>query len=90
MPGAGRRVGTGGRRSTPRRNSPSTSGQRRRHSQSARYDVWKGSDKTITNFSIVTAAAAPSTSRYHDRMPLVLEEGQFEDWMRGHPSSRPA
>lgn len=38
------------------------------------YDVQKGSDKTITNFSIVTAAAAPSTSRYHDRIPLVLEQ----------------
>jgi putative SOS response-associated peptidase YedK len=38
---------------------------------------------TITSFSIVTTAAAPSCEAYHDRMPLVLEEGQFEDWMRG-------
>jgi putative SOS response-associated peptidase YedK len=37
----------------------------------------------ITSFSIVTTPAAPSTVAYHDRMPLVLEEGQFEDWMRG-------
>ena len=27
--------------------------------------------------------AAPSTRQYHDRMPLVLEESQFDDWMRG-------
>ncbi len=50
------------------------------------YDVWKGKDKpTITSFSIVTTAAAPSVATYHDRMPLVLEEGQFDDWMRGSP-----
>src|SRR5882762_7894727 len=39
----------------------------------------------ITSFSIVTTDAAPSTQQYHDRMPLVLEESQFEDWMRGPP-----
>ena len=39
----------------------------------------------ITSFAIVTAAAAPSTAQYHDRMPLLLEESQFEDWMRGPP-----
>jgi len=37
----------------------------------------------VTSFSIVTTTAAPATARYHDRMPLVLEEGQFDDWMRG-------
>jgi putative SOS response-associated peptidase YedK len=46
------------------------------------YDIWKGGGKGISSFSIVTTAAAPSTAEYHDRMPLVLEEGQFEDWMR--------
>jgi putative SOS response-associated peptidase YedK len=39
----------------------------------------------ITSFSIVTTDAAPSTQQYHDRMLLVLEESQFEDWMRGPP-----
>ena len=29
--------------------------------------------------------AAPAAADYHDRMPLVLEESQFEDWMRGPP-----
>jgi hypothetical protein len=24
-----------------------------------------------------------NTRQYHDRMPLVLEESQFDDWMRG-------
>lgn len=50
------------------------------------YDVWKGDgDKAVTSFAIVTTAAAPATAAYHDRMPLVLGESQFEDWMRGPP-----
>src|SRR5262249_37153490 len=50
------------------------------------YDVWKGQSKpTITSFSIVTTAAAPSTAPYQDRMPLVLDEDQFDDSMRGPP-----
>ena len=48
------------------------------------YDVWKGDGgRAITSFAIVTTPAAPSVMQYHDRMPLVLEESQFDDWMRG-------
>lgn len=47
------------------------------------YDVWREDGRSaITSFSIVTTEAAPSTAPYHDRMPVVLEEAQFEDWMR--------
>ena len=49
--------------------------------------MWKGGGKTITSFSIVTTAAAPSCEAYHDRMPFVLDENQFEDWMRGPPDA---
>jgi putative SOS response-associated peptidase YedK len=50
------------------------------------YDVWKGDGgMAITSFAIVTTDAAPSTRPYHDRMPLALEESQFDDWMRGPP-----
>ena len=50
------------------------------------YDVWNADGKsTITSYAIVTTAAAPDTLEYHDRMPLVLEESQFDDWMRGPP-----
>jgi putative SOS response-associated peptidase YedK len=42
----------------------------------------------ITSFSIVTTNAAPSTQQYRDRMPLVLQESQFNDWMRGPPELR--
>jgi putative SOS response-associated peptidase YedK len=51
------------------------------------YDVWKGGGKVITSFSILTTAAAPSCEAYHDRMPLVLDENQFEDWMRSSPDA---
>jgi putative SOS response-associated peptidase YedK len=33
----------------------------------------------------VTANAAPSTTKYRDRMPLILEEGQFDEWKRRPP-----
>jgi putative SOS response-associated peptidase YedK len=50
------------------------------------YDIWRGDGgQAITSFAIVTTGAAPSTQPYHDRMPVVLEESQFDDWMRGAP-----
>jgi putative SOS response-associated peptidase YedK len=50
------------------------------------YDVWNADGKSaITSFAIVTTSAAPSTVTYHDRMPVVLEENQFDDWMRSPP-----
>lgn len=50
------------------------------------YDVWNADGKSaITSYAIVTTAAAPATAAYHERMPLVLEESQFDDWMRGPP-----
>jgi putative SOS response-associated peptidase YedK len=50
------------------------------------YDVWKGDGKSaITSFAIVTTEAAPSTARYHDRMPVILTEDRFDDWMRRPP-----
>jgi len=51
------------------------------------YDTWKGRDgqPDVTSFSIVTTSPAPSTAAYHDRMPVVLGESQFEDWMRLPP-----
>lgn len=50
------------------------------------YDVWKGDGgKSVVSFSIVTTEAAPSTKAYHHRMPLVLNEDEFDDWMRGPP-----
>jgi hypothetical protein len=48
------------------------------------WDVWKGDDGPgVISFSIVTTTAAPSVSQYHSRMPVVLDDHQFDEWMRG-------
>jgi putative SOS response-associated peptidase YedK len=55
------------------------------------YDVWKGDGgHAITSFAIVTTDAAPSVAQYHNRMPVVLEDSQFDDWMRGTPDQAAA
>jgi putative SOS response-associated peptidase YedK len=53
--------------------------------------VWKGDGgKAITSFAIVTTDAAPSVAQYHNRMPVVLDDSQFDDWMRGTPDQAAA
>jgi len=55
------------------------------------YDVWKcANSPAITSFAIVTTDAAPSVAQYHNRMPVVLDDGQFDDWMRGTPDQAAA
>ena len=55
------------------------------------YDVWKGANgQAITSFAIVTTDAAPSVAQYHNRMPVVLDDAQFDDWMRGSPDQTAA
>jgi hypothetical protein len=39
--------------------------------------------KAITSFAIVTTDAAPSVAQHHNRMPVVLDDSQFDEWMRG-------
>ena len=48
--------------------------------------MWKGDGgRAVTSFAIVTTDAAPSVAQYHNRMPVVLDDSQFDDWMRGTP-----
>ena len=55
------------------------------------YDMWKGDGgKAITSFAIVTTDAAPSVAQYHNRMPVVLDDLQFDEWMRGTPDQTAA
>jgi putative SOS response-associated peptidase YedK len=50
------------------------------------WDVWKGNGgPSVTSFAIVTTNAAPSVSAYHTRMPVVLDDSQFDEWMRATP-----
>jgi putative SOS response-associated peptidase YedK len=34
--------------------------------------------------------AAPSVAAYHNRMPVVIEDAQFDEWMRGTPDQAAA
>ena len=54
------------------------------------YDVWKGGGQSITSFAIVTTDAAPSVAQYHNRMPVVLDNSQCDEWMRGTPDQAAA
>jgi putative SOS response-associated peptidase YedK len=49
------------------------------------YDVLKGNGQAIAGFAVVTADAAPSVAQYHNRTPVVLDNAQFDDWMRATP-----
>ena len=44
--------------------------------------------KAITSFAIVTTDAAPSIAQYHNRMPVVLDDSHFDDWMRSPSMKR--
>jgi hypothetical protein len=37
--------------------------------------------RAITSFAIVTTDAAPNVAQYHHRMPVVLDDSQFDDWI---------
>jgi putative SOS response-associated peptidase YedK len=55
------------------------------------YDVWKGRNgQVLTSFAMVMTDAAPSVAEFHNRMPLVLDNAQFDDWMRGAPEQAAA
>ena len=55
------------------------------------WDVWKGDGGPgVTSFTIVITEAAPGIAQYHDRMPVVLEDSQFDEWMRGTPDQAAA
>jgi putative SOS response-associated peptidase YedK len=55
------------------------------------WGVWKGhGGPGVTSFAIVITEPAPSSAQYHDRMPLVLEDSQFDEWMRGTPDQAAA
>ena len=43
--------------------------------------MWKGDGgRAVTSFAIVTTDAAPSVAQYHNRMPVVVDDSQFDDW----------
>jgi putative SOS response-associated peptidase YedK len=50
------------------------------------YDTWvyKGSDDAIKSCAMVITAPNDIVAEVHDRMPVVLEEKDFETWLTGN------
>lgn len=56
------------------------------------YDSWRSKDgsETVNSFTIVVTAANGWMTRFHDRMPVILEEGEIETWLTGSPDAAAA
>lgn len=53
------------------------------------WESWKnGSDDRIDSFTIITTDSNSTTCDVHDRMPVILEDAQFEMWLDPEFSAR--
>jgi putative SOS response-associated peptidase YedK len=77
---------TGAKRKRPFHVRPKTSP----FAFAAVYDVWKGEGRVIASFAIVVTDAARGIAKIHPRMPVVLDDAQFDEWMRGTPDQAAA
>jgi putative SOS response-associated peptidase YedK len=47
------------------------------------WDRWTdGSGKTIETCAILTTSANSTIANVHDRMPVILQRGDYDDWLR--------
>lgn len=44
---------------------------------------YKGSAVTLETFTIATTEPNPFVARYHDRMPVILRQGDCQTWLNG-------
>jgi putative SOS response-associated peptidase YedK len=51
------------------------------------WDRWTSADKAERKetYTVVTTAPSEFAAQFHDRMPLVLEMEDVEDWLRASP-----
>ncbi|MBS1709407.1 MAG: SOS response-associated peptidase [Armatimonadetes bacterium] len=47
------------------------------------FETWNGPDGPIPTFTIVTTEANQQMTFFHDRMPVILEESDWEAWLDG-------
>ena len=47
--------------------------------------IWRDTDEWGQCFSIVTTEASPAMAPVHDRMPVIIAEGDWEQWQHGPP-----
>jgi putative SOS response-associated peptidase YedK len=45
------------------------------------WDVWKGPEGEVLSCSIIVTEANPFMSKLHDRMPVILEPKDYEQWL---------
>ena len=51
------------------------------------YDRWKSpTDEVIESFAIATCEPNEMMVRIHDRMPVILDETQWVEWLAPEPS----
>jgi putative SOS response-associated peptidase YedK len=51
------------------------------------YDHWQQDDSEIYSYTIITTAANPFMAALHERMPVMLDAADFEQWLS--PESEP-
>lgn len=45
------------------------------------WDCWRSEDKQVESFTIVTTDSNKEVSAIHERMPVILEQSQIEQWL---------
>ena len=54
------------------------------------WDEFTDGDTVLYTYSIITRAATPRMSRYHHRMPVIIEKEDFGQWLSAETSVRAA
>ena len=45
------------------------------------WDRWERPDETLESCAIIVTAASPGTAAIHDRMPVIIDPGDYESWL---------
>lgn len=51
------------------------------------WERWEGPDGEVLSFTVIVGPAAEWIAEYHDRMPVVLEQDAYTDWLSPVTSS---
>ncbi|PWR21846.1 SOS response-associated peptidase [Zavarzinia compransoris] len=54
------------------------------------WSLWRGADGApVVSHTIVTTVATPALAGLHERMPVVLDPGDYDDWLHAAVPPRP-
>lgn len=54
------------------------------------WEQWRGGDQVIESCTIITTEANELIRPLHDRMPVILDSADYEDWLNPHSDRGPA